>query len=115
MLRSYDYAAHSELGRQLAGGLVGRDDAAVLAGWSTYWQRWVSAAYLSSYLEHLGDGGLGPAGPPLVPPESEDLAMLLDVYLLEKALYEMRYELDNRPGWVGIPLTGILGLLGDRG
>jgi maltose alpha-D-glucosyltransferase/alpha-amylase len=41
--------------------------------------------------------------------------MLLDVYLLEKALYEMRYELDNRPGWVGIPLTGILGLLGDRG
>jgi maltose alpha-D-glucosyltransferase / alpha-amylase len=115
MLRSYDYAAHSELGRQLAGGLVGRDDAAVLVGWARYWQRWVSAAYLWSYLEHLGDGGLGTAGPPLVPPEKDDLEMLLDVYLLEKALYEMRYELNNRPGWVGIPLTGILGLLGDRG
>jgi maltose alpha-D-glucosyltransferase/alpha-amylase len=120
MLRSFDNAAYSELGRQRAGGLVGRDDAAVLAGWASYWQRWVSAAYLSSYLEHLGEGdaGVGDAGaldPPLVPPEEEDLEMLLDVYLLEKALYEMRDALNNRPDWVGIPLAGILGLLEDRG
>ena len=60
----------------------------------------------------LGDGGLQP---PLVPPQPEDLGMLLDVYLLEKALYEMRYELNNRPAWVGIPLAGILQLLGGRG
>ena len=112
MLRSFDYAAHSELGRQLAGGLVSRDDAAVLTGWARYWQSWVSAAYLSAYLEHLGDGGVEP---PLVPPDAADLEVLLDVYLMEKAIYEMRYELNNRPDWVRIPLAGILRLLEARG
>jgi maltose alpha-D-glucosyltransferase/alpha-amylase len=35
---------------------------------------------------------------------------LLDIYLLDKALYELRYELDNRPTWLRIPLTGMLSL-----
>ncbi len=39
--------------------------------------------------------------------------MLLDVYILEKAVYELQYELNNRPAWVGIPLQGILQILGD--
>ena len=38
--------------------------------------------------------------------------MLLDTFLLEKALYEVRYELNNRPDWVPIPLRGILSLMG---
>jgi predicted trehalose synthase len=40
-----------------------------------------------------------------------ELRTLLDVYTLEKALYEISYELNNRPDWVRIPLNGILRLL----
>jgi maltose alpha-D-glucosyltransferase/alpha-amylase len=109
MLRSFDYAGHSELARQVEGGLVSQHDAAALAGWARWWQHWTSATFLAAYLERLGWGGDG-AGD-LVPPEPGDLARLLDVYLLEKAIYELRYELNNRPGWVAIPLAGILELL----
>jgi maltose alpha-D-glucosyltransferase/alpha-amylase len=113
MLRSFDYAAHSELARQIEGALVSRDDAPALAGWARWWQHWVSARFLAAYLERLGwrDGGDGGEGG-LLPPAADDLATLLDVYLLEKAIYELRYELNNRPDWVAIPLAGILELLG---
>ncbi|MBA2443342.1 MAG: hypothetical protein H0V53_13240, partial [Rubrobacter sp.] len=43
----------------------------------------------------------------------EDFQRLVDFFTIEKALYEVRYELDNRPGWVGIPLKGLLDLLGE--
>jgi maltose alpha-D-glucosyltransferase/alpha-amylase len=36
---------------------------------------------------------------------------MLDVYLLEKAVYELGYELNNRPDWVTVPIAGILGLI----
>jgi maltose alpha-D-glucosyltransferase/alpha-amylase len=113
MLRSFDYAAHSELARQIEGALVSRDDAPALAGWARWWQHWVSARFLAAYLERLGwqDGGDGGEGG-LLPPAADDLSTLLDVYLLEKAIYELRYELNNRPDWVAIPLAGILELLG---
>ena len=42
---------------------------------------------------------------PWVPPEAE--AALLDLFLLEKAAYEIRYEAANRPAWIGIPLSGL--------
>jgi maltose alpha-D-glucosyltransferase/alpha-amylase len=121
MVRSFDYAAHSELARQIEGALVSRDDAPALAGWARWWQHWVSARFLAAYLKRLGwlDGAGGEAGgtggsagaAELIPPAAEDLAVLLDVYLLEKAIYELRYELNNRPDWVAIPLAGILELL----
>jgi len=109
MLRSFDYAAHSELSRELGGGLISEDDAARLAGWARAWQRWVSAAFLASYLDRLG-WRAGEDGAGLLPADSGDLARLLDVFLLEKALYELRYELNNRPDWVRLPLAGILQL-----
>ena len=46
-----------------------------------------------------------------MPGQRESSQLLLDVYLLEKALYELRYELNNRPDWARIPLHGILQLL----
>ena len=65
----------------------------------------------------LGLGGLPRRLPgdgrrrPLVPADRDDLALLLDTSLLEKAIYELAYELNNRPDWVAIPLRGIRDLL----
>ena len=91
MLRSFHYAACVGLG---AGP---RADA---------WYGWICAAFMLGYREAAWSAGLL---------ENEgDLRRLLDVHLLEKALYELRYELNNRPDWVHVPLTGILSLLEDK-
>ncbi len=101
MIRSFHYAAHSALRAQTAAG----PDASVrLEPWARLWYVWVSSAFLQSYLQTA-------AASSLLPEDREDLQVLLDVYLLDKAFYELGYELNNRPDWVGIPLTGILHLL----
>jgi maltokinase len=57
------------------------------------------------------DGYLATAEPELLPPGQEGIQRLLTVFELEKAVYELRYELDNRPDWVSIPVAGILRML----
>ena len=64
----------------------------------------MGAAVVSSYLTTLGTGQL-------VPEKDEQTSALLDFYLLDKCLYELDYEFNNRPDWVSIPLLGLLGLL----
>jgi maltose alpha-D-glucosyltransferase/alpha-amylase len=59
------------------------------------------AAFLRAYLGVLGESRL-------VPAERSELASLLDFYTVEKCLYELSYELNNRPDWVHIPLAGLL-------
>ncbi|HSC90087.1 MAG TPA: phosphotransferase [Gaiellaceae bacterium] len=61
--------------------------------------------------EEFLDGYFGTVDRSLVPPSEEGKARLLAVFELEKAVYELRYELNNRPDWVGIPVAGILRLL----
>ena len=104
MLRSYDYAA--EMGRlDVAGrGLVERDSEAfaALARWATFWQRWVGAAFLRGYRD---------AAKPPFATTPEETAQLLPAYLLDKALYEVAYELGSRPELVDVPLRGILTIL----
>jgi len=98
MLRSFHYAAHSA-----ASEVAGEQRAqAELLG--EMWAAVVSRTYLHAWLSKT-------AGAIFVPPNFSDLALLLDSFLLEKALYEIAYELNNRPTWVGIPLRGILSLL----
>jgi predicted trehalose synthase len=61
--------------------------------------------------ERFLDGYLATVDPTLLPSGQLAIERLLDVFELEKAVYELRYELDNRPDWVGIPVAGIQRLI----
>ena len=104
MLRSFDYVSYSAASERTAGMVIGSEESARLQGWMQFWTAWTSAAFLKSYL------GLA-AGQPFLPGPRDSTQLLLDVYLLEKAFYELRYELNNRPQWARVPLHGILQLL----
>lgn len=104
MLRSFHYAAYAAYFAQAPDGAPPPD----LAPWARFWHLWVSAAYLRAYLETAEDAALLPAA-------ADDLELLLDVFLVEKAVYELGYELNNRPDWVSIPLQGILQTMGAAG
>jgi maltose alpha-D-glucosyltransferase/alpha-amylase len=103
MLRSFSYAAHVGLLRRQEGG-VPPEAAAELEHRLEFWQRWVSAEFLKSYLQEA-------SGDKFIPGSRNELRVLLRALLLEKAVYELTYELNNRPDWVGIPLRGIRQLL----
>jgi maltose alpha-D-glucosyltransferase/alpha-amylase len=102
MLRSYHYAAYAGL---FSFTQDRPGDFERLEPWANLWQQWVSAAFLSEYLRTT-------AGAPLVPQDAAEFSLLLDRFTLAKALYELAYELNNRPDWVRIPLSGVTRLLG---
>jgi maltose alpha-D-glucosyltransferase/alpha-amylase len=104
MLRSFHYAPHAILLDAAPGVAVRSGDVAALDRAATFWQTWASAAFLRAYIATAAPGGFVPSAP-------EEFSLLLDVYLLEKALYELGYELNNRPDWLRIPLRGILQLI----
>ncbi|HVT45926.1 MAG TPA: maltose alpha-D-glucosyltransferase [Thermoanaerobaculia bacterium] len=104
MLRSFHYAPFAVLLGKAPGATVRSEDAAALEVAANFWYRWVSAVYLRSYLATA-------SGSIIAPRSRDELKVLLDAYLLEKALYELAYELGNRPEWVRIPLRGILELV----
>jgi maltose alpha-D-glucosyltransferase/alpha-amylase len=103
MLRSFDYARHTAL-HHSAQGLAELERLGPVA---RRWERQVHQAFLATYREVALAGGLYGQGDDL---ESNDA--LLDLFELEKALYELRYEIDNRPDWVAVPLAGIAALAG---
>jgi maltose alpha-D-glucosyltransferase/alpha-amylase len=98
MLRSFSYAAHASL---FAYAARGPDEADRLEPCARYWEHVVSAAFLLSYRATAADASF-------LPKQGAAFRRLLEAFLLDKALYELRYELNNRPTWVGIPLSGIL-------
>ena len=98
MLRSFSYAAFAGLARFAQR----RPEAARnVEPWAQLWANSVSTAFLSGYRQII-------AADPSLLPEPAIAQSMLDVNLLEKALYELQYELNNRPDWVRIPLAGIL-------
>jgi maltose alpha-D-glucosyltransferase / alpha-amylase len=103
MLRSFHYAAFAPLLQQESGERS-EEQLQVLGNWAQYWQKWVSATFLKTYLEVSGNSNF-------IPKDRRELALLLDLYQLDKAIYELGYELNNRPSWVRIPLDGISQLL----
>jgi maltose alpha-D-glucosyltransferase/alpha-amylase len=101
MLRSFSYAGYSALN---AFAQRRPDDAKNLDPWLTLWQNSVSTEFLRAYQLTIN------ATNPSLIPRPQQAQICLVTYLLEKALYELLYELDNRPTWVRIPLSGILSL-----
>jgi maltose alpha-D-glucosyltransferase/alpha-amylase len=100
MLRSFHYAALTKL----RGDGLRPEDAVQLKPWAQYWYSWISVSYLKGYLAPTQQSGLIPRG-------SDDFTLLMNILLLEKAIYELSYELNNRPDWVGLPIEGILQLI----
>ncbi|MDQ3116144.1 MAG: alpha-amylase, partial [Verrucomicrobiota bacterium] len=100
MMRSFQYAAYSALWQPS----MRSEDVPFLEVWADLWYRQMSATFLESYLAAA-------AGANFLPAKESDLTVLLDAYLLDKAVYEVGYELNHRPDWVLIPVRGIKHLL----
>jgi maltose alpha-D-glucosyltransferase/alpha-amylase len=100
MLRSFSYAAYASLNNYSARH---SEDLTRLEPWAQLWERSAAAAFLRAYRETA-------QGAEFLPADTSDFHKLLDVFLLDKALYEVRYELNARPAWVRIPLMGIMAL-----
>jgi maltose alpha-D-glucosyltransferase / alpha-amylase len=100
MLRSLGYAAYA--------GLIGYtarrpEDWESLEPWARLWERSTGAEFLRAYRSTVQNV-------PFLPPADGNFRRLLAIHLLDKALNELSYELNNRPTWVRIPLMGILSL-----
>lgn len=94
MMRSFHYAA---FGKILLNENYRRQDIEILEAWAEQWQHYVSRYYLGAYMDRMGLGATLP---------NED-DVLIRTYLIEKAVYELGYELNGRPSWTIIPLRGI--------
>jgi maltose alpha-D-glucosyltransferase/alpha-amylase len=101
MLRSFSYAAHEGLSRA-----AGEDPRlrASLTPWARAWETACADAFMADYLA-VADNGT------FIPQDRPQLQVSLEMFMLEKALYELDYEMNNRPDWVSAPLAGILSLL----
>ncbi|HEY4105004.1 MAG TPA: putative maltokinase, partial [Polyangiaceae bacterium] len=101
MLRSFAYATDSAL----ASERLRTEDRSRLAPWAEAFRAWVSVAFTRGYLA-------GIAGQNYCPRSAADARSLLEFFELEKALYEVSYELNNRPHFLFIPLAGLLRIVG---
>jgi maltose alpha-D-glucosyltransferase/alpha-amylase len=104
MLRSFHYAAYTVLHERMSRDASREKRNEHLEPWARGWHRWASARFLREYLRVAGKARFLPQSP-------GELFTLLNAYLLEKAAYELGYELNNRPDWVRLPLRGILQVL----
>ena len=100
MMRSFQYAAYSALWQPS----MRAEDVPFLERWADVWYRQMSATFLQSYRATA-------TGATFLPQNESDFSALLEAYLLDKAVYEIGYELNHRPDWVVIPVRGIKHLL----
>jgi maltose alpha-D-glucosyltransferase/alpha-amylase len=105
MLRSFHYAAASALQAHVSKELDRGGDPLLAEQRADAWYLWVSATYLKEYLAVTSKASF-------LPQARDELQVLLDAHLLEKAVYELIYELNNRPSWVRIPLRGVKQIMG---
>jgi maltose alpha-D-glucosyltransferase / alpha-amylase len=110
MMRSFDYAAESVLlglAHRLghSPGLVREADRATLQPWACAWYRSASQAFVNSYFINMGNS-------PALPSGDKEKRILLECFLLEKALQEVENEINHRRDWVIVPLRGVVRMLG---
>jgi maltose alpha-D-glucosyltransferase/alpha-amylase len=99
MLRSFDYAARSAITNL---GADRANQVGTLEGWARFFEQRIREAFLEGYAE-------GKPGSAVSHPEDERQSRkLIELFTLERALYEVWHELNNRPDWVSIPIKGIL-------
>jgi len=101
MVRSFHYAAYFALLKEAS---IRSEDMPILEPWTDLWYLYISGFFLRSYLDTVGRA-------PFIPLDKREWRIMLKAFLLEKAIYELGYELNNRPEWVVIPLKGIKNLL----
>ena len=102
MLRSFNYARWTALFRAARGP----EDYERFTPLATQWEAETRRAFLEAYDEAAAGGGLYSS--------LQQARPLIELFELEKALYELRYELGSRPNWARVPLQGILALIGSR-
>jgi maltose alpha-D-glucosyltransferase/alpha-amylase len=99
MMRSFQYAAYAALWQ----AAIRKEDVPFLDRWADFWYRQTSSLFLQSYFNTTRGA--------IFIPNDDDVQVMLQAYLLDKAVYEIGYELNNRPSWVIIPIRGIKHIL----
>jgi maltose alpha-D-glucosyltransferase / alpha-amylase len=102
MIRSFHYAAYASL---FLDNQIRKSDFPKLIPYIDQWYHYISQFFMRAYLETV-------QGSSFIPKSKDDLLILMRTFLLEKAIYELNYEINNRPDWVVIPLRGIKTLMG---
>jgi maltose alpha-D-glucosyltransferase / alpha-amylase len=103
MIRSFNYAALTKLSDRA----VRPEDAAQLRPWARFWNLWISVEFLKGFFQATEHADF-------MPKSRDEISLLLDLFLLEKVVYELSYELNNRPDWVSVPIAGILEMFQPR-
>lgn len=104
MIQSFYYASQVALRNEVETGLIRPENRQLMQKWAQFFHAWVSLAFLKAYLSTAGEAHF-------LPSTHQEMQVLLDAYLLEKAVYELGYELTYRPDWVDIPLQRVIDLL----
>ena len=101
MLQSFGFAAELALRHEVESGMLRPEHLPIMQQWGQFWTRWVSATFLRSYLEVASQGEF-------LPRTSQELQVLLDIYLLERNIYSLAHELKKRPEFIDIALNQIV-------
>ncbi len=104
MMRSFHYAAYGQL---VLNQNYRKEDMPFLEEWALQWYHYVSQFYLTAYLDRV-------EGNNFLPPDDAGKNLLLRNYMLEKAIYEVGYEMGSRPDWLRVPVRGVLYLMQQR-
>ncbi|MGL5921980.1 maltose alpha-D-glucosyltransferase [Chroococcidiopsis sp.] len=104
MLQSFHYAANVGLRNEIESGMLRTESLPIMQQWAQFWSTCVGAAFLNSYLAIASQDSF-------LPKTKTELQVLLDAYLLEKAIHGLGYDLNSRLDWVEITLGRILQLL----
>ncbi len=107
MMRSFDYVVNRVLGTGEHDTALRPADAERLRPWAHVWHAWTAGSFLREYFKEEGVTRLLPSSP-------ERRTWLLEICAIEKLLGEIRSEPNRRPEWIGVPLRGLLALLGNK-